>query len=176
MSEEINVRSEERRKRQRAADKKYRLNNPEKCKDKDRKRYEENKESELARNKAYYPTYYEKNKEKIKTGRRNRLHGIDSTWFDAKMAEQDNKCALCRLPFEKTPHVDHDHTCCNTRWCCGQCKRGLLCVDCNLGLGRLKDNIEVLERAIEYLRSYKNELVNKPQLQTDRTTLETTPQ
>lgn len=53
-------------------------------------------------------------------------------------------------------HIDHDHSCCDTRKTgrkdyCGQCVRGCLCSDCNLGLGFLKDEIDRLIGAIAYL-------------------------
>lgn len=44
----------------------------------------------------------------------------------------------------KTLHIDHGHG--NGR------VRGLLCVDCNLGLSRFKDDPVLLERAAAYLR------------------------
>ncbi|WP_416142000.1 endonuclease domain-containing protein [Escherichia coli] len=30
--------------------------------------------------------------------------------------------------------------------------RGLLCDDCNIALGKMKDNIETLQNAIDYLK------------------------
>jgi hypothetical protein len=39
--------------------------------------------------------------------------------------------------------VDHDHR--------TGAVRGLLCVDCNVALGRFKDDIEAVRRAAEYL-------------------------
>ena len=35
------------------------------------------------------------------------------------------------------------------------CSRGLLCRDCNLGIGNLKDNINYLKSAISYLERGK---------------------
>lgn len=40
-------------------------------------------------------------------------------------------------------HVDHDHK--------TGLVRGMLCVDCNVGLGRFKDNAEALRRAADYV-------------------------
>ncbi len=57
---------------------------------------------------------------------------------------QNNKCALCnKIPTSKLC-LDHDHI-------TGRI-RGLLCRECNLGLGHFKDNIEVLAKAINYLK------------------------
>ena len=35
--------------------------------------------------------------------------------------------------------------------------RGLLCNECNIGLGRFKEDVALLERAIEYLKSHDEE-------------------
>ena len=65
--------------------------------------------------------------------------------FNAKMAEQNNCCAICGRPFvlgastEKfkkeidTAFMDHVHGCCPRRLkkFCGACNRGLLCYICN---------------------------------------------
>lgn len=65
---------------------------------------------------------------------------------------QGNKCATCHVEFEGLDFaIDHDHSCCSGASSCGKCIRGFLCLGCNTGLGKLKDNIEILHRAITYL-------------------------
>ena len=69
---------------------------------------------------------------------------------------QDGKCALCYQPFDQAikeleAHVDHDHSCCKVRPTCGQCTRGLLCTNCNHGIGKLQDDPEILMRAARYV-------------------------
>lgn len=146
---------EEKRIKQRIADRKFRAANLERMRKKDRDRFHNNRESELARNKEYYPRYYAENKESIKKKRRNRRHNITQEWFDKRMEEQQNRCAICLSPFEKTPHIDHNHDCCEPLTSCDNCRRGLLCEDCNLGLGRFKDNPVALENAVLYLKKYE---------------------
>lgn len=61
--------------------------------------------------------------------------------------KQDYRCALCRKePGSKKLAVDHDHK-------TGE-NRGLLCDRCNLGLGWFADSIELLEAAIQYLKTH----------------------
>lgn len=49
--------------------------------------------------------------------------------------------------------IDHDHNCCayGKSPTCGKCVRGVLCVTCNTGLGKLEKN---LARATEYVRRF----------------------
>lgn len=133
------------------ADQLYRLRHPEKLREKDRKRYEENKEHERARNSSYYML----NREVQRVKHRDNRHKIKPGWFDAKKTEQNNLCAICLKEFTDTPHIDHNHECCSALKSCEKCRRDLLCKDCNLGLGRFKDNTEVLERAIQYIKRHK---------------------
>ncbi len=56
---------------------------------------------------------------------------------------QDGKCAICRIVPSRTMAVDHCHD--------TGAIRGLLCSNCNTGIGLLRDNPEILARAIIYL-------------------------
>lgn len=66
---------------------------------------------------------------------RNSKYKITSEYFDALLAKQDNKCAICHKVFTNEtkyhqPWVDHDHSCCPEGRSCGKCIRGLLCAIC----------------------------------------------
>lgn len=87
------------------------------------------------------------------------------SWADLEFLyeSQDRKCVICSdaisiLPDEPNPAaIDHDHACCPEQArSCGKCVRGLLCRDCNQGIGKLKDSRHVLQRAIEYLSRASN--------------------
>ena len=78
-------------------------------------------------------------------------YGITLELFEKLLTAQDNKCALCKKEFFKTPHVDHDHSCCALGSSCGKCIRGLLCSKCNTALGLLDDDVSILRDAIHYL-------------------------
>lgn len=71
--------------------------------------------------------------------------------------DHKNVCSICHQPERITSRltgelhelsVDHCHITGNIR--------GLLCRHCNAGLGLFKDNIELLEKALSYLKSYDN--------------------
>ncbi|MFJ5620616.1 endonuclease VII domain-containing protein [Micromonospora sp. NPDC093243] len=62
--------------------------------------------------------------------------------FDELLAGQGGVCAVCGDPDPE--HVDHDH---RTGWV-----RGILCFNCNGGLGQFRDSPTRLARAITYLR------------------------
>jgi nitrate/TMAO reductase-like tetraheme cytochrome c subunit len=60
---------------------------------------------------------------------------------------QNSQCAICKKDFvQGEACIDHNH---NT----GEA-RGLLCKNCNKGLGFLQDDAKVLSKAVDYLESY----------------------
>ena len=73
--------------------------------------------------------------------------------FDAMLTAQGGVCAICKKVNSngRALSVDHDHSCCPGKESCGQCVRSLLCGDCNMGLGKFRDNPELLRAAIGYL-------------------------
>jgi hypothetical protein len=78
--------------------------------------------------------------------RQARRAGQDPDFMEAYVAQHDGKCAICQgryPPGKKGLAIDHDHR-------TGQF-RGLLCTNCNGGLGRFHDDPEVLASAIKYL-------------------------
>lgn len=88
--------------------------------------------------------------DRLKSRRRNtslkKKFGINYNQYQKILEEQNHKCFICE---EEEPadnrilSVDHCH---NT----GRV-RGLLCSNCNTALGKFKDDISLLTRAIEYL-------------------------
>ena len=61
-------------------------------------------------------------------------------------------CAICGIQVEKSFHIDHCHI-------TGK-YRGLLCSNCNSGIGILGDDYRRLEIAAEYLRNFQFENTN----------------
>lgn len=70
---------------------------------------------------------------------------VSATEYAELLKKQRGKCAICRVkPLAGTKLViDHDHS-------DGKI-RGLLCHNCNIGLGHLKDNIKIVTKAVFYL-------------------------
>ena len=94
------------------------------------------------------PDALAKSRKKTREWNRLKLTGFTPNDFEKKLAEQNNKCAICGTdnPGATNWHADHDHK-------TGQ-KRGILCQKCNTGLGLLQDDINILCSAIEYLNHY----------------------
>ena len=74
-------------------------------------------------------------------------YGITEEIYQQEREKQNYKCLLCGADEIDQHHgrlfVDHCHK-------TGK-YRGLLCTTCNTGLGAFKDNVEVMQKAIEYL-------------------------
>jgi len=69
--------------------------------------------------------------------------------FDNLLEKQAASCGVCFTPFEPSAvkNVDHCHTTGKVR--------GIVCTNCNLALGHLKDFPEVAESAANYLRRHE---------------------
>ena len=92
----------------------------------------------------------------------NARYGIDVAQYDALLQSQGGKCAICSCA---TPggigKVGHDGV---KKWHVDHCHetgavRGLLCGDCNKGLGQFKDSALRLQQAIDYLNGGNRDLV-----------------
>jgi hypothetical protein len=88
-------------------------------------------------------TKKEHNRRKLRE-KDKRKYGIDR---EEVFIEQEGKCLICEVllkaPYDIYTHADHDHT-------TGEF-RGLLCSTCNTGLGKFKDSIILLNKAMNYL-------------------------
>lgn len=79
---------------------------------------------------------------------------IRETDYERILTEQNFRCAICGIHQSETRKafaVDHDHSCCSSKRTCGNCIRGLLCFECNIGLGKFKDDKVLLAKALKYL-------------------------
>lgn len=87
-----------------------------------------------------FPEYY-------KDKALKRTHNITIEEYKKLLITQNYVCAICNQPekLNRDLAVDHDHV-------TGEI-RGLLCLSCNTGIGNFKDNITVLNKAINYLEN-----------------------
>ena len=81
-------------------------------------------------------------------------YGISGKVVDKMFENQGNKCAICGKYATSASdlRVDHDHSKGNKN---PNAVRGLLCSNCNLGLGQFRDSTQRLSNAIEYLKKYE---------------------
>jgi hypothetical protein len=81
--------------------------------------------------------------------RRRKLYGITLNDYQALLAVHNGGCWICGSTTTSKHHkylsVDHDHATGKVR--------GVLCANCNHGLGSFKDNPDRLRRAAEYLEA-----------------------
>lgn len=72
-------------------------------------------------------------------------YGIPLEELEKLYIEANNKCQICsKTVIGKDRHLDHNHS-------TGKI-RGLLCSQHNLMLGNANDSIDILQKAIKYLR------------------------
>lgn len=79
--------------------------------------------------------------------RLRRLYGVSLEWFEATLTAQRHLCACCRERLtDGGACVDHDHG-------TGEV-RGILCHNCNIGIGKLGDTLDGLQKAVRYLQDH----------------------
>jgi len=149
--------------------KKWRKNNPEKCRRYSKKSYYKNIKKRRANSRNYYKLHKhecnrkgairrrlwrQKNREKAHSQSRKEKYGITEKQFQSMLKDQKGRCAICRCKEiiidkntgkVKTLSVDHNHKTNKIR--------KLLCHRCNLGIGIFKDSWKLLQAASSYLKS-----------------------
>jgi hypothetical protein len=72
-------------------------------------------------------------------------YNLSAEQYDQMRDSQENKCCICKkdLAADRQPSVDHCHSTGKVR--------GILCNNCNAGLGFFNDNKDSLLAAVEYL-------------------------
>jgi len=104
--------------------------------------------------KAQKRKIYKKNSREIRSNILKSLYGITLNEKELMIKAQNNKCAICGVIFSEGDKrkrgwccVDHNHI--------TGAIRGILCGNCNHGIGKFKENKYILENAIDYLERYK---------------------
>lgn len=134
--------------------KKWRAANPEKVSAQRAAARAKNQEKEKARcrewqanNKEWIRLYRQANKDRSRDQELRRKYGISLEKYNEILLSQSCRCRICSIhqtSLKKKFAVDHCHD-------TGRI-RGLLCFDCNTGIGKLKDDPNLLVKAAEYLK------------------------
>lgn len=105
----------------------------------------------------YNKKWRAENPEKIAEWNRNNsrktmlksVYGISLEDYDKLLRNQGDKCAICGIlqkELNKPLYVDHDHKTSKIR--------GLLCHNCNVAIGLLKDSLSNISNALDYLKKH----------------------
>ena len=130
------------------------------------KKYQaEHKEEQIKKRKAHYAIHKEQIKKyqreynsqaEKKLIRKNAhlkyYYGITRSDYLELFRKQNGQCAICgvsHLELTKGLFVDHNHD--------TNVIRGLLCTKCNAALGSFDDDIQLLIKAMDYLKSFAKE-------------------
>ena len=136
----------------------YRRNNPEKFREISRRSQAKARlnPDKVEKIREVNRQYREKNRQVLRDKERERRFGITRHEYAELFHNQNGVCAICFQPENATRNgkikalaVDHDHT-------SGKI-RGLLCADCNMGIGKLKENKDNFLSAIKYLHEHKEQ-------------------
>lgn len=105
---------------------------------------------------AEYMRAYRASGRRAEVDRRSHLKrtfGITPEDYDGMLAAQGGGCGICGKPprDDISLHVDHDHG--------SGAIRGLLCFDCNAGLGKFRERDDLLLRAAAYVIDHDPEQI-----------------
>lgn len=88
--------------------------------------------------------------ERVRVTRLKRKYGLTPEDYNKLYTQQQGKCFICQTyesELKQPLNVDHDHK--------THIVRGLLCSNCNRGIGMFKDNPDTFLRAYVYLKGFK---------------------
>lgn len=100
------------------------------------------------RNKMDRNIYLKNRKDSTRKWYLKTTYGLTPEQYESLYSDSNGRCYICKEEKEYYLHVDHNHK-------TGEV-RGLLCNHCNRGIGMLKENIDILESAIKYIRKYNH--------------------
>ena len=102
-----------------------------------------------------FKKYNASKRESMRIYHLKRNYGIDDAEYQSLLVKQNFCCAICAQPetsingvTKKTNFLAVDH-CHETNKV-----RGLLCQNCNVGIGKLQENSELIRKAADYLDAF----------------------
>ena len=134
--------------RKKAAVKEYKKLHPEKVTE-GRKKYAIMHRDELNKIAREYRVKTPERHSAYKKNYTLKTYGLTQAQFKQLLLDQDYRCAICNdaLVIKGTKYgVDHNHSTGQTRQ--------ILCRHCNCGLGFFRDNLGILQKAIDYLKKW----------------------
>ena len=109
-----------------------------------RQRTKEWRRKNRQRSRDMFLEYRQKYPDIIRAAARRRYYNLLPEMYDALLRKQNGVCAICKGDGNgRELQVDHCHETHKVR--------GILCADCNSGIGRLKDDPFLIEKALLYL-------------------------
>ena len=97
--------------------------------------------------KLYRREYYKENKHIKDAYDYRKKYGTTIDEVHENLKRQEGQCYICKKDISETFHIDHNHDTGKVR--------GLLCSNCNTGIGLLGEDLDALKRAIRYLQEHK---------------------
>ncbi len=151
----------------------YRAENKEKVEEGRKRWIEANPEKEAKRQQERGVRYRQRNPEKVKISQKlwydankdkkrgntlKRKYNLTLDDYEKMLQEQNGSCAICFVKAEEEINkilvVDHNHL-------TGEV-RALLCNKCNTAIGLLREDLEIMQRASEYLKKFSKPLTPEP--------------
>jgi hypothetical protein len=125
-----------------------------KCKLASQRKYLKNPEA-WAKRVEFRKKYNLDTKERRKFVRMKHLYGVTFDQYKDLINKQNGLCAICgdKLNFVRHATIDHCHKTNDIR--------GILCINCNSGIGLFKDDPKIIAKAAEYLEYHIHQRIHK---------------
>ncbi len=111
------------------------------------------RDNDRERFREYDRKHRENNKEKLRLRDIKKKHGLDYEEYMRMHLAQNGRCKICRKEETRKSRTEGNITRLAVDHCHATGKiRGLLCHECNTGLGKFGDDLDRLGAAIDYLK------------------------
>lgn len=124
----------------------WRTKNKERIREQKREYIRRNRKRIKEKDREYYEHIKKNHPEKIRENGMKHRYGIGLIEYDKMAKYQNNRCIICGKVAKRGRGLCVDHIHGNGHI------RGLLCRNCNSGLGYFQDNENILQRAAEYTK------------------------
>jgi hypothetical protein len=113
-----------------------------------------------SKKRASFTKWRKRNLDKVRDSFLRKTYGISSEQYQEMLVAQNFGCAICGTSESAVRKASgKQHALCVDHCHATGKVRGLLCVNCNIALGKFKDNTQTMQRAIDYLKAQQSEPV-----------------